>query len=270
MSTVMLVHGMFLNPRSWQPWQEFFRRRGYDCIAPAWPLHEGDPGDLRSHVPPGFADLSLDDVVQHMAGIAAGHEDLILVGHSVGGLIVQKLISLGLGKLGVGLCSMAPAGLAAPGEAALRAVSNAVDGRHGGCMDHDTFHEIYANGMHRLDAEAAWHRYVIPGSRRVLLDCVGREGRIDTAAAHVPLLFIGAEDDRITPPRVSESNARAYTDEASRIDHVSFENRGHFIQGQSHWQEVACYVDGWIRDVDTITRQARVAASAPRQVAVTH
>src|SRR3954467_2628619 len=90
MATVMLVHGMFLNPRSWQLWKEFFERRGYDCIAPAWPMHEGDPGDLRSHVPPGFSSLCLNDVVQRMEEVASDHEDLILVGHSVGGLVVQK------------------------------------------------------------------------------------------------------------------------------------------------------------------------------------
>jgi len=255
MATVMLVHGMFLNPRSWQLWKEFFERRGYDCIAPAWPMHEGDPGDLRAHVPAGFSALSLDDVVQHMESIAAEHEDLILVGHSVGGLIVQKLISKGIGRLGVAMCSMPPAGLFNLDSPALRALTRTMREHKPISMDLDTFYEVYGNTMHRLDSEAAWHRYAMPGCERILRDCLSDPGRINTSAPHVPLLFVAGDQDCIIPPAVCQKNADAYSHEDSRTDYVEFASRGHFIQGQAHWQEVACYIDGWIRDVDAVARQ---------------
>ena len=265
MATVMLVHGMFLNPRSWQQWQEFFERRGYDCIAPAWPLHEGDPGDLRTHVPAGFSSLCLNDVVQHMEEVASEHEDLILIGHSIGGLIVQKLINKGIGRLGVAMCSMPPAGLFSAEPAAIRTLTGASSERKAISIDADTFYEVYGNGMHQLDCEAAWHRYVMPGHQRILRECMGNEARIDTSAAHAPLLFVAAEEDRIIPPRICQKNANAYTDEGSRTDYVEFSGRGHFIQGQPHWQEVACYIDGWIRDVDAVTRRiTRRTVNRPR------
>jgi pimeloyl-ACP methyl ester carboxylesterase len=255
MATVMLVHGMFMNSRSWQQWKEFFERRGYDCIAPAWPMHEGDPGDLRSHVPPGFNSLSLDEVVRHMERVAMEHEDVILVGHSVGGLIVQKLISKGVGRLGIAMCSMPPAGLFNADSPALRSMMTTMNERKPLSMDLDAFHDVYGNTMHRLDSEAAWHRYVTPGCERILRDCLSSAGKIDTSVPHVPLLFVAADEDCIIPPDVVQKNANAYTDEESRTDYVEFSNRGHFIQGQAHWQEVACYIDGWIRDVDAVARQ---------------
>ncbi|MFL6550239.1 MAG: alpha/beta hydrolase [Povalibacter sp.] len=265
MATVMLVHGMFLNPRSWQLWKEFFERRGYDCIAPAWPMHEGDPGDLRSHVPPGFSSLCLNDVVQRMEEVASDHEDLILVGHSVGGLVVQKLINKGIGRLGVAMCSMPPEGLFGTAPAPLRSVLSESADRRTISVDQETFYEMYGNTMHRLDSEAAWHRYVTPGCHSILRDCLGAEARVDTAAPHAPLLFVAAEHDRIIPPSISQANANAYTDEDSRTDYVEFAERGHFIQGQAHWQEVACYIDGWIRDVDAVTQKiTRRTVERPR------
>lgn len=255
MATVMLVHGMFMNPRSWQPWKEFYERRGYDCITPAWPLHDGDPGDLRGRVPAGFNSLCLNEVIRRMEEEAADHEDLILIGHSVGGLIVQKLISKGIGRLGVSICSMPPAGLFEVEPAAMRAMLAATTERTPICLDLDAFHEIYGNTMHRLDSDAAWHRYATPSPQSILRDCLSEESRVDTSAPHVPLLFVAAEEDQIVPPRLVERNANAYTDPVSRTDFVQFADRGHFIQGQSHWQEVACYIDGWIRDCDAVARR---------------
>jgi pimeloyl-ACP methyl ester carboxylesterase len=252
MPTVMLVHGMFLNPRSWQLWKEFFERRGYDCVAPAWPMHDGDPDDLRSRVPAGFGALSLDDVVSHMQGIASEHEDLILVGHSSGGLVVQKLISLGIGKLGVAMCSTPATGLDLSESPALQSLDRTSRYLQ---MDVDAFQQGFGHTMHRLDVEAAWHRFVTPGSPRVLEDCLRAQLDIDTAAPHVPLLFVAASEDRMVPARLCERNAAAYTDQGSRTDYVEFTDRGHFIQGQTHWQEVACYIDGWIRDVDAVARR---------------
>jgi hypothetical protein len=39
---IIFIHGMFLNPASWEQWLSYFEEFGYSCEAPAWPLHEGD------------------------------------------------------------------------------------------------------------------------------------------------------------------------------------------------------------------------------------
>ena len=54
MQDIVFIHGMFLNPRSWQPWVRFFEERGHRCHAPAWPLHDGEPEALRENPPPGL------------------------------------------------------------------------------------------------------------------------------------------------------------------------------------------------------------------------
>ena len=46
--TIMFMHGMFLNPKSWEKWQAYFEEKGYRTLAPPWPLHDGDPAQLRA------------------------------------------------------------------------------------------------------------------------------------------------------------------------------------------------------------------------------
>ncbi len=64
--TIVFVHGMFQNPKSWANWVTFFEAKGYSCIAPAWPLHEGEPATLRQNPPAGLGELSLDRIVEEI------------------------------------------------------------------------------------------------------------------------------------------------------------------------------------------------------------
>ena len=54
MAKIVFVHGMFQNPKSWENWVSFFSARGFDCVAPAWPLHAGEPAELRAVPPAGL------------------------------------------------------------------------------------------------------------------------------------------------------------------------------------------------------------------------
>jgi hypothetical protein len=80
-TTIIFIHGMFLNPKSWKAWQQFFTGRGFNCIAPAWPLHDGEPQALRASPPHGLGELRLNVVIDTIKAAAAPYvEDLILVG----------------------------------------------------------------------------------------------------------------------------------------------------------------------------------------------
>src|SRR3569833_2285959 len=108
-STIIFIHGMFQNPKSWDNWITFFKARDYECIAPAWPFHEGQPADLRSFPPEQLGDLELNDIVNLMEDIANCEEEKpIIIGHSVGGLIAQLLGSRGFARMGVAIDSVAP------------------------------------------------------------------------------------------------------------------------------------------------------------------
>ena len=44
---IVLIHGLWLSPRSWEGWKERFQARGHQVLAPAWPRMEGDVEEIR-------------------------------------------------------------------------------------------------------------------------------------------------------------------------------------------------------------------------------
>src|SRR5207342_3785229 len=47
MSTIVLIHGLWLTPRSWEYWKARFEQRGHEVLAPAWPRMESEVEALR-------------------------------------------------------------------------------------------------------------------------------------------------------------------------------------------------------------------------------
>lgn len=248
--TIMFMHGMFLNPRSWAKWQDYFGERGYNAIAPPWPLHEGEPAQLRARVPAGLGELSLDAVIDRMVECAAPHPNVVLVGHSVGGLLVQILVNRGIGVLGVPICSVAPNRMLSLDWGFFRnsvAITNPLKGDDPYPMLPEGFHKNFANTMDRASSDVEYDRFAMHESRNVLRDCMGDAGKIDMDKPHAPLLFIAAEADEIIPPELCSKNAKAYTHEKSRADFMEFKGRGHYICGEPGWEEVAAYIEEWIQ-----------------------
>jgi pimeloyl-ACP methyl ester carboxylesterase len=247
---IIFIHGMFLNDRSWEPWLKPFREAGYDCEAIPWPLHSGDPAELRRNPPPDLGDLTLGRVFDHFAKKIQGSAPPVLVGHSLGGLIVQKLVAADLALAGVCLCPVAPNRMLAADWGFFRntvAITNPLAGDSIYTMTEEGFRKNFGNQMSEADSARAFEKYALHESRQVLRDIMGDEGKIDVERAHAPLLFIGAEKDEIIPAPLVRRNAHAYTHERSHSEYREFSNRGHFIYGENDWEEVAQSIAGWLQ-----------------------
>jgi pimeloyl-ACP methyl ester carboxylesterase len=248
--TIVFIHGMFQNPISWEKWIAYFNEKGYHCIAPAWPLHEGSPADLRNNPPAGLGDLHLQTIIDEMEHVVTGlPEKPILIGHSVGGLIVQLLTQKGLADKGISIDSVAPNAMLAFDWGFMKnsaLIANPFKGNEPFYTDLESFHGSFCNTMTTEETEAAFNKTATHDSRNVLRDCMGEAGQIDTEIPHAPLLFIGGEEDQIIPYELNQRNAEAYTDEVSIVGFKSFPNRGHWICGQAGWEEVAEHISDWL------------------------
>ncbi|RFZ91259.1 alpha/beta hydrolase [Mucilaginibacter conchicola] len=246
---------MFQNPVSWEKWVAYFNAKGYECIAPAWPLHEGDPADLRNNPPEGLGDLALQTIVDEMERVVSAlPEKPIVIGHSVGGLIVQLLTQKGIVASGVPIDSVAPNTMLAFDWGFMKnsaLIANPFKGNQPFEMDLESFHASFCNTMSEEATREAYERTATHDSRNVLRDCMGEAGEIDLDLPHAPLLFIGGEEDEIIPYELNRKNAEAYTDEASITDFKAFPNRGHWICGQEGWEEIAEYISGWLTAHET-------------------
>jgi pimeloyl-ACP methyl ester carboxylesterase len=106
--TIVLIHGLWMTPLSWEHWVERYTARGYRVLAPSWPgipEREADIEPFRRD-PPGVASLGISEIVDHYDAIIRGLEQPpIIMGHSYGGLFTQILIERGLGAAGVAIDS---------------------------------------------------------------------------------------------------------------------------------------------------------------------
>ncbi|HKB91055.1 MAG TPA: alpha/beta hydrolase [Opitutaceae bacterium] len=249
-SSILFVHGMFLNPKSWEHWVPFFEDRDFLCGAPAWPFHEGEPGELRRDIPAGLGRLSLATVVERYAEIVSAEaEPPILIGHSMGGLIVQLLIARGLGSAGVCISSVAPNAMLSFDWSFFKnsvSIMNPLKGNDPYIMTEEGFRESFCNTMTEDEAARAYARYAVHESRNVMRDSVGKAGSLDLDKPHRPLLFLAGDQDQIIPSSLNKKNAEAYTDSSGIADFVEFKGRGHFIYGQPGWEEIAADINGWV------------------------
>src|SRR3954454_3445220 len=98
--TIVLIHGLWLTPRSWEGWKARFEERGHEVIAPAWPRMEGEVEALRRE-PSVMNGLGVTEVVDHYDRIIrALDRPPVIMGHSFGGLVTELLLDRGLGAAG--------------------------------------------------------------------------------------------------------------------------------------------------------------------------
>ena len=249
---VVLVHGMYLNGRSWQPWIDRAASQGrdYTCHAPSWPYHDGAPAQLRAAIDPALGGLTFGQVVDHhKALIDAMPDKPVLVGHSIGGLAVQKLLNDGYGIAGVAISPAPPRGVLAYGPNFLRANLphlNPLAGNRPIVMTARRFHYAFGNTMTRADSDAAFEAYTVPESRNVPRSTLTRQAAIDFRKPHPPLLIVTADKDHLTPRAMIKRNVRKYRRADGTVDFAECEGRSHLLCGQAGWEEVADRVFDWI------------------------
>src|SRR5215207_9566435 len=120
--TIVLVHGLWVTPRSWEKWVEHYENKGYRVLAPTYPGLEVEVEALNEDPSPIEA-LTIPGVVEHYEGII-GELDKppILMGHSAGGLFCQILLDHGYGAAGVAIDSAPAEGIRVSPVSQIRAL----------------------------------------------------------------------------------------------------------------------------------------------------
>lgn len=248
---VIFIHGMFMTPRCWEHWEPRFRARGHLTQAPAWPEHVAPVEELRARQPSAaLGALTLDAVVEHHRAIARAAGRPVLVGHSMGGLVVQLLLAEGLGAAGVAIDSAPPKGVLSLRWSFLKSNWPAIspfariDDPIG--LTFEQFSYAFVNGLPPDEQRAAYDRYCVPESRRVGKGPTTKTAAIDFSKARAPLLLIAGENDHIIPASLNRSNHARYARSPKPAELREFPGRTHFIIGQRGWEEVADFALDWI------------------------
>jgi pimeloyl-ACP methyl ester carboxylesterase len=263
--TILFIHGMFQNAKSWDNWAGYFSTKGYHCVVPSWPDHEGKPSELRANPPASLGELRLETVTRKMEElIATFPEKPIVIGHSVGGLITQILANKGLIALGVPVSSVAPNKMMTFDWDFFKnsaTIANPFKGSDPIFQDVEMFHGSFCNTLDEAAAKKAFYETATHDSRNIFRDCLTEAGEVDLEQPHPQLLFIAGEEDKIIPHELVEKNAKAY-DNQEGILFKLFPGRSHYICNEPGWEEVIRFVDEWITEADTFANAGKEPAFA--------
>jgi len=218
----------------------------------AWPGRDKPVETLRaSHPDPALGKLTLAEVVEHCANhIKSLGAKPMLIGHSMGGLIVQLLLQRDLAVAGVAIDSAPPAGVFSAEWSFLKSnwpmINPFVSKYRPRLMSFADFQYAFVNTLSLPEQKAAYDRYVIPESRLVPQQSLTSVGKIDFQKPHPPLLLIAGAADHIIPAALNRANFAKYQASSSVTDYKEFDGRVHFIIGQKNWEEVADFSLAWL------------------------
>jgi alpha-beta hydrolase superfamily lysophospholipase len=238
---ILFVHGMFMTGRSWAAWHDRFTARGYVCHAPDWPGRAGNPADLRARPDPALRELTLSGVIAQFESTArACAKPPILIGHSMGGLVVQALLSRGAGSLGIAIDPAPPFGVRSFAFSHLRANLPVLwPSRAPIVPTLSPWKYAFWHTGSDEEVRRAFEAEVVPESRLVGKGPLGPEAKIDFTAKRPPLLMIAGELDTIIPASLVRKAAARYDSANAPTEVAEFTGRTHYLCGQPGWEEVA-------------------------------
>ena len=255
--TIVLIHGLWLTPRSWEGWIDRYQKAGYNVLAPSWPGLEGEVEAIRKD-PSALKGLKLKTVVDHYERIIRKLDaPPIIMGHSFGGLITQMLIDRGLGSAGVVIDSAQSAGVPvlplSTIWATITVLGNPFTFNGTSSLSPKKFNYAFTNELNEVESKKVYDRYQIPGSNRILWDGAlsllnpNASSKVNYANNNrAPLLFIAGGNDHLVPPAINKANMRKYVKNSSAVtDYREFPNRTHHTVGQKGWEEVADFALQW-------------------------
>ena len=103
--TIVLIHGFWVTPRSWEDWIARYEQAGYRVLAPAYPGFEVEVEALNADPSPIEA-VTVPQIVEHLQSVVGALDrPPIIMGHSAGGVFTQILLDRGFGAAGVAINS---------------------------------------------------------------------------------------------------------------------------------------------------------------------
>jgi alpha-beta hydrolase superfamily lysophospholipase len=252
--TIVLIHGLWMTPKSWNGWRSRYEAAGYSVITPAWPGVTDDVEAMRRDSS-ALNGLRISTVADHHARVIGElDEPPIIMGHSFGGLMTQLMLDRGLGRVGVAIDSAQTAGVPALPWSVVRAgmpvlgkpwtVNRTV------LLKPKEFHYAFANSMTLEESDRVSEEFQIPAPGKPLWQAATHllmntgESKIDYAKPdRAPLLFVAGGADHIVPASVNRKNVKRY--HSGVVDLKEFPGRTHFIVGQDGWEEVADFALAW-------------------------
>ena len=205
--TLLFLHGMWGDASYWNRFRRRFEGCGYRTEAITF-LHHEKPQDSSRLRHVGI----MDYVAQAEQAISALPDVPVLVGHSMGGLVAQKLAERGLAKAMVLVAPVAPAGISVGTWSSFLCIS----GNLHQIVRQRPFVIKWRQSRYGLlntlapREMAAVHGSFVHESGRAMWEIVTGAIAVDERQVSCPVLVAVGSEDRATPPSVVKRIARKY------------------------------------------------------------
>jgi pimeloyl-ACP methyl ester carboxylesterase len=253
----MFIHGLWLHASSWEPWIAHFERAGYQTVAPGWP-GEPDTVEAARSTPESVANFGIQEVADHLAErIDALGAKPILIGHSFGGMLAEKLLGDDRAVAAVAIDAAQIKGVLPVPLSSLRATlpvfKNPANKHKAVMLSQDQFRYAFANAIPEEESAELYERWVVPSPGRPLFEAAAANfsphspAKVNTGnEARGPLLLVMGGQDRTVPEAITKSTLKQYRHSAAVTDLLEFPDRGHSLTVDHGWLEVADAALAWL------------------------
>jgi pimeloyl-ACP methyl ester carboxylesterase len=255
--TIVLVHGFWVTPRSWEGWKAHYEAKGFRVLTPAYPGFEVEVEALNADTTP-ITELTVPAIIEHLESVVAGLDTPpIIIGHSAGGAFTQVLLDHGYGAAGVAINSAPTEGVRVtpPSQlkAALPVLKNPANHHKAVGLTPKQWKYDFTGTFTDEESRRLYDRYHVPASGRIFWNSVlanFQPGHQDTWVDYrneerAPLLFVSGSEDKLMPPAIQRSNLKKYKGTTTVTERVEYEGMAHLLPAQEGWEQVADDVLEW-------------------------
>jgi pimeloyl-ACP methyl ester carboxylesterase len=237
---ILFIHGAFAGAWMWENFMPFLAEDGYRSYALSLRGHGRSAG--HDHINWHSVADYVDDVVSILDWLG---EPAVLVGHSMGGFVIQKTLEHHTAPAAALICSVPPQGLVAAQFHLLMQrpqlffdINNLMGGgqpspetvRHS-LFTQDVSEETVNRFLERMQTE----------SQRAIWDMSMFNLPLLPMMKRPPMLVLGAEKDILVPAFLVQATARTY----GLPDRI-FHDMGHAVTHERKWPLVAATLRDWL------------------------
>jgi non-heme chloroperoxidase len=254
---VVFVHGLWIHSEAWHPWVELYRSAGYDPVAPGWPGDSADVRQTRKNAA-AVAGIGIDDITDgYVDVIRRLPAKPIVIGHSFGGLVAQKLLAAGTAVAAIGIDPGQIKGVKPLPFAQIRSglpvLSRPGNKKRAVALTKKQFRYGFGNALTEEESGRLYDKYAIPGPGRPLFEASAANFKKSSPAAvdtrkrdRGPLLITGGGQDHTVPEVVARAAYRLYSGSGAVTDYRAFPDRGHSLVFDHGWREIADFTLSWL------------------------
>jgi non-heme chloroperoxidase len=258
---VVFIHGLWIHSDSWEPWVELFRSAGYAPNAPGWPGDGASVAQTRAN-PDAVADKGIEEITADYRAITRQlPAKPIVIGHSFGGLIAQKLLAEGLAAAAIAIDPGQIKGVRPLPFAQLRSgfpvLSKPGNRKRAVSLSQKQFRYGFGNALSVQESDELFDRWTIPGPGKPLFEASAANFKKTSPAAvdtknsdRGPLLIVGGGKDHTVPEVVAKAAYKLYAKSSAVTDFQSFPDRGHSLVFDHGWREIADFSLSWLSSQD--------------------